>query len=134
MDGICRLIEWGADARRPNASDIADEGCAYPLQVNIADNKRRTPIHLAAAGGNYQARPMTRATAVVRCHSSREALTKACMLLLEMGADMNAKAREWCAGVEHDPRTSWHVVAASASRTFGSTLSEASACLARSLI
>ena len=32
------------------------ESSSLSLQVNICDNKRRTPIHLAAAGGNYQAR------------------------------------------------------------------------------
>lgn len=37
--------------------------------MNICDSKKRTPIHLAAAGGHSQAT----------------------MLLLEVGADMNAK-------------------------------------------
>ena len=34
VDGICRLLEWGAD-------------------VNICDHKKRTPIHLAAIGWTY---------------------------------------------------------------------------------
>ena len=37
VDGICRLLEWGAD-------------------VNICDHKKRTPIHLAAMGGHTQVR------------------------------------------------------------------------------
>lgn len=35
VDGVCRLMEWGAD-------------------VNIKDDKKRTPIHVAAASGNMK--------------------------------------------------------------------------------
>ena len=101
VDAICRLIEWGADVsyraclfdiRAPNHKVYRSRSFGRPAQVNIADNKKRTPIHLAAAGGNYQATAASRG-GLARNACNNESLLKACMLLLEMGADMNAKDR-----------------------------------------
>merc|ERR1711881_383148 len=50
VDGVCRLLEWGAD-------------------VNLRDNRKRTPLHVSSAGGHYDVT----------------------MLLLEVGAELNAQ-------------------------------------------